>query len=59
MNDKETYIFYRDNLAVAIAKMADKFDEYKINDSNFEDIFRYTLIQLKNFDNLWDKIFNK
>ena len=56
MNNKETYDFYRDNLAIGIAKMADKFDEHNINDNDFEDVFQYTLIQLKNFDNLWDKI---
>ena len=56
MKNKENYYTLRDNLAIGIAKMADKFDEYKIYDDDFEDLFQYTLIQLKKFDDLWDRI---
>ena len=44
MKNKENYYTLRDNLAIGIAKMADKFDEYKIYDDDFEDLFQYTLI---------------
>jgi len=56
MNNREKYDFYRDNLAIGIAQMAKKFDDYKINDKDFEDIFNYALLQLKNFDKLWAEI---
>lgn len=57
MKIKEKYYELRDNLAIGIANMAKIYDsKISENKGQFEDVFEYTMMQLEEFDCLWDKI---
>lgn len=57
MEKTERYYELRDNLAIGIANMAKVYDVQITGDKKqFEDVFEFTMIQLKLFDEFWEKI---